>query len=40
MPVNYVMAFLGIGIGMATSAYGIYMVLSAKEIIKTLPAIA
>jgi hypothetical protein len=31
-----VMAFLGIGIGIATSCYGIYMVYAGKEILKGL----
>jgi hypothetical protein len=37
MPVNDIQAFLGIGMGMATSCYGIYMVLRGRAVIKRLP---
>ncbi len=37
MPVNYVSAFTGIGIAIATSCYGIYMIVSGNKAIKQLP---
>jgi hypothetical protein len=39
MPVNYVMAFVGIGIATATSLYGIYMLIRGKAAIELLPMI-
>jgi hypothetical protein len=39
MSLNYILAFLGVGIGIATSCYGIYMVLMAREIMKKVPAL-
>ncbi len=37
MPVNYVMAFVGIGIAIATSLYGFYMLIRGKAAIRQLP---
>ena len=39
MPVNYVMAFVGIGIAIATLLYGIYMLIRGKAAIGQLPMI-
>jgi len=36
MPVNEVMAFVGVGIAIATSLYGFYMVARGKEVIEQL----
>jgi len=38
MPPNFVMAFVGIGIAIATSLYGFYMLVKGKEAIGQLPA--
>jgi hypothetical protein len=38
MPVNDVMAFVGVGIAIATSLYGFYMLIRGKEVIKQMPA--
>ena len=37
MPSNFVMAFVGIGIGIATSLYGFYMLIRGKAAIGQLP---
>ena len=37
MPVNYIQTFVGVGLAMATSCYGFYMIISGKELEKTLP---
>jgi len=37
MPVNYVMAFVGIGIAIATSVYGFYMLIRGKGAMRQLP---
>jgi hypothetical protein len=37
MPVNYVMAFVGAGIGIATTCYGIYMIIKGSVVIKKMP---
>jgi len=37
MPANLVMAFVGIGIAIATSIYGFYMLIRGKEAIRQLP---
>ena len=39
MPVNYVMAFVGAGIGIATTCYGIYMIMAGREVIKKIPLV-
>jgi hypothetical protein len=39
MPVNYVQAFVGVGIAVATSAYGIYMIGNGREAVKKMPVI-
>jgi hypothetical protein len=37
MPVNYIQAFIGVGIALATSAYGIYMVFSGNKVAGIIP---
>ena len=37
LPVNYVMAFVGVGIAIATSLYGFYMLIRGKGAMRQLP---
>jgi hypothetical protein len=39
MPVNYITAFVGIGLAIATSCYGIYMIYYGNEILKKKPVV-
>jgi hypothetical protein len=37
MPVNYVMAFLGAGLALATTCYGLYMIGAGRNVMKQVP---
>jgi hypothetical protein len=37
MPVNYIQTFVGIGLAMATSCYGFYMIVSGRALEKGMP---
>jgi len=37
MPVNYIQAFVGIGIAVATTGYGIYMIAAGNEVARQVP---
>ena len=37
MPVNYIQAFIGVGIALATAGYGVYMVFSGNKVARIMP---